>query len=150
MTAMTDFPTVEFADPSGEAVMVSIGLSGLVEVQGVVSGLVADALPAGAITPQHILTYGFALIHEVGELMDELAWKPWKPRGAINRERVADEFADVLAFLGLITIYVCRLTGLEPIDLARAYLRKSQVNINRFTGLVDEYRHMVGPQGDNG
>jgi hypothetical protein len=116
------------------------GLQSLADIQVEVSGMVNDAVPTtGEIPPANILTYGFAFIKEATELMDELGWKPWKPRKPINKERVADEFADILAFLGLLTIYVMRLADLTTDDLAAAYLRKSDVNVARFSGEVAEY-----------
>lgn len=130
----------QFVDQAGTRYAIDGGLRGLVEVQGEVSAMVADALPTkNDIPPINILTYGFAIMKEITELMDELGWKPWKPRKPIDRERVADEFADILAFLGLLTIYVMRLTGLTTTELAAAYLRKSDVNVARFNGEVPDY-----------
>lgn len=132
---------VRFSAMKGTAWEIEGGLRALAGVQSVVSAQVKDALPVGGdVPPTNILTYGYAFIKEVTELMDELGWKPWKPRKPIDVERVADEFADVLAFLGLLVLYVLRLTGLTTADLAAAYMRKSDVNMDRFNGLVPEYR----------
>lgn len=122
---------------------IALGLTALATVQSDVSAMVDGALPIdGSVPPINVLTYGYALIKEITELADELGWKPWKPRKPIDQSRVADEFADVLAFLGLITLYVMRLANLEPSDLAAAYLRKSDVNVARFSGKVEDYvRH---------
>lgn len=125
---------------TGTAQELAGGLRALHGVQSIVSAMVPDAIPVeDDVPPAAVLTYCFAFIKEVTELMDELGWKPWKPRKVINRERVADEFADILAFLGLIIIYVLKLTGLTFEDLARAYLRKSDVNVARFNGEVAGY-----------
>lgn len=119
---------------------ISVGLAALASVQSEVSAMVDDALPIdGGVPPINVLTYGYALIKEITELADELGWKPWKPRRVIDQSRVADEFADVLAFLGLITLYVMRLANLGTSDLAAAYLRKSDVNVARFSGKVEDY-----------
>jgi NTP pyrophosphatase (non-canonical NTP hydrolase) len=117
------------------------GLLALAEVQEFVSGHVPSANPVtGNVGSEQVLTYGFALLKEVTELMDELQWKSWKPRKAVDTARAADEFADILAFLGLYVHYMRRLAGLAPEDLAAAYARKSQVNVDRFTGKVVGYR----------
>lgn len=126
------------------------GLIALAGVQTIVSGMVKDALPTDTdVPPANVLTYGFAFIKEVIELMDELSWKPWKPRKPIDKVRVADEFADILAFLGLLIIYVMRLTGLTHDELAQAYLRKSDVNMARFNGEVEGYVMQEAPNGDS-
>jgi len=136
---------VKFATMPGTMREVAAGLRALSGVQTLVSGMVPDALPLNPddnyVPPANVLTYGFAFIKEVTELMDELGWKPWKPRKPIDRARVADEFADILAFLGLLTIYVIRLAGLTPEELAMAYMRKSDVNVARFSGEVEGYRN---------
>lgn len=141
----------QFSTMIGTMREISNGLAALAGVQIIVSGMVKDALPISVhtIPPINILTYGFAFIKETTELMDELGWKPWKPRKPINRDRVADEFADILAFLGLLTLYVMRLTGLTTDDLAQAYMRKSDVNVARFSGEVEDYKPAPVPMADS-
>lgn len=78
-----------------------------------------------------VRSYMLALMIEVAEFTQELDWKPWKEKLLVDTERVADEFADILAFLGIIIVYLDRM-GIPPGMLARAYNKKSKVNIDRF------------------
>jgi len=78
-----------------------------------------------------VRSYALALMIEVAEFTQELDWKPWKTKQLVDQERVADEFADILAFLGIILIYLDRM-GISPSVLARAYNHKSKINIDRF------------------
>lgn len=83
-------------------------------------------------TTEEMRTIAFALIAEVLELSDEIGWKSWKPAPIINRERVLEEYADVLSFFGTLTAIVisgCRIT---PEELAEAYNRKVAINHERF------------------
>lgn len=90
-------------------------------------------------TRDNVRQYAFALIHEVGELADELGWKDWKPVAPANPERLADELADILAFLGILVDYVMQAGDLLATDLALAYRNKVRVNIERFNGRIDGY-----------
>lgn len=118
------------------------GLWQLLDTQQQVSSRVPDCIPelGDRPTKQMVANYGHALIHEVGELMDELSWSPWKDQKPVNRERTLDEFADVLAFLGVLTVYVQRATGATVQEMAEAYLKKTRVNVDRLAGKVDGYR----------
>lgn len=118
------------------------GLSVLYGAQERISSLVPNCIPEPGelATPDQVATYGYALIKEITETLDELGWKPWKDAKPADPERVADEVADILAFLGVLLIYVERNTGLTMKDIAEAYERKSEVNIQRLTGQVDGYR----------
>lgn len=124
------------------------GLEVLLRVQLTVS----PSLDGHALEPSRAnkLLYGYALQHEVGELLDVLGWKPWKANKRPNRERVLDEFADVLAFLGLIVHYLTQTdVAVEegqitqrPIlvdHLAQAYVSKSYENMARARGERDGY-----------
>lgn len=100
-------------------------------------------------TPDQIRTVFAALFVELGELLQTLNWKPWKENRELNFSRITDEFADILAFLGLLLVYFGKF-GISPEMLARAYLRKTKVNFERFIGQVDGYRSdnntIVDPQ----
>lgn len=106
------------------------------EVSGKVKGAITDEIPTGDQTR----TYFLAMIKETLELMDEFPlWKPWKESKEIAPDRVVDEFADVLAFLGVIINYIYTM-GINPYALARGYASKTNVNQARFDGKVDGYR----------
>ncbi len=116
------------------------GLSLLYAVQVVTSSLNPDCIPDVNIEPtsDQIRTYFLALIGETYELMNELNWKPWKKPKQVDQLRVIDEFADILAFLGIIIVYMDRM-GISPHSLATGYSTKTRVNIDRFLGKVAGY-----------
>lgn len=111
------------------------GLTHLADTQVVVSLPVKGAVPVTIeqLTKDNIRTYVLAMIIEIAEFTQTLDWKPWKTKTDFNPETTADEFADILAFLGLI-VYYLNLMGISSETLARAYNRKSIVNIDRFLG----------------
>lgn len=104
----------------------------------------------GRPEPEQVAVYTLALQREAQELAEELGWKPWKKLPEINRERVLDEFADVLAFLGLIATYVASVTDATPEEIALAYMRKSEVNVARLTGEMPGYEPGDGLKGATG
>jgi NTP pyrophosphatase (non-canonical NTP hydrolase) len=93
----------------------------------------------GLPTKEDVRQYAFALCGEVHELADELHWKSWQVPKPIDKARVADELADVLAFLGVIVQFTMDLTDLTSDDLAEAYRRKTKVNMDRMAGRVEGY-----------
>jgi dimeric dUTPase (all-alpha-NTP-PPase superfamily) len=111
----------------------------------VVSSLVEGCIPETGekATPDQLRTYFLALNVELMELLQELSWKPWKNTKQIDEARVADEFADVLAFLGIIVVYLDSL-GVPPSVLASAYAIKSRVNVERLLGKVAGYDNPTG------
>jgi len=112
---------------------VAIGLKSLSNVQIGVSDLVG-AIPSDGELPtgDQLRTYFLALMVETTELMNELNWKPWKKtQKEIDKPKVCDEFADILAFLGIITVYL-ESFGITSEELAAAYTKKSKVNVERF------------------
>jgi hypothetical protein len=113
---------------------VGIGLTSLRDNQAIVSRPVAGAipLPGVAIDKDALRTYILAMMIETAEFCQTLPWKPWKD-GAIDKERTADEFADILAFMGVILVHLNRM-GITPAMLGEAYRKKSVVNIQRFLG----------------
>jgi NTP pyrophosphatase (non-canonical NTP hydrolase) len=124
---------------------VNTGLNTLFTTQMAVSSLVEGCIPdeIDHPTPDQIRTYFLALNVELMELLQELSWKPWKNYKEPNQKKVAEEFADILAFLGVIIIYLDRM-GVPTEVLASAYARKSMVNIERMLGEVEGYDK---PQG---
>lgn len=122
--------------------MLTRGLALLKQTQFKVSGMVPGAVqdPSERPSPEQVRTYFLALAVELYELMNEFpAWKPWKEPKPVDRDRVIDEFADILAFLGLILYYIETL-GIDMVDLAEGYAKKTNVNVSRFNGEVDGYR----------
>lgn len=117
------------------------GLKSLEDTQKLVSGMVSSALPPEGEVPSRdqIRTYFLATVVELVELMNELNWKPWKQSEKdIDVVKVADEFADILAFLGVILNYL-HSCGVNTDTLAAQYARKSKVNIDRFNHRVEGY-----------
>lgn len=130
--------TSKFAVP---AASVAVGLHGLAEVQAYVSSLADGALPEEGQppTPQQVRDTILALVDEILECMHELDWKPWKRKDSIDVAKVTEEFADVLAFLGLFVVLLKHL-GINPDDLALAYAAKSEKNEQRLLGQRADYK----------
>lgn len=126
-------PDVDFQRYTAD---IAAALESLAATQRVVSGQFSEE--ALQPTRENIVMYFLALIDEITELLHELNWKQWANEKVVDRQRVADEFADVLAFLGVITLYIFQM-GVTAEDLSRAYSHKSIVNILRFTGHVEGY-----------
>jgi len=114
----------------------AIGLTTLMQVQEVVSSPVKDAIPVNGERPSKdaIRTYVLSMVVELAELVQCLDWKPWKNKKELDLENIASEFADILAFQGIIIKYLDTY-GIGPVQLADAYAKKSVVNIDRFLGL---------------
>lgn len=125
------------------------GLEYLLDIQSVTSAINPDCIPAVDELPtkDQLRTYFLAMMVETGELLQELNWKPWKKDKTIDKARVVDEFADILAFLGILITYLNRL-GMSTDDLAAAYVSKTRVNINRFLGKVEGYGVTVSQSSD--
>lgn len=117
---------------------IALGLRALMQVQRFISSGVDGCIVENPGTDQ-VLTYGHALIHEVGEWMDEMEWKPWKvSKFGGSPFRIADEWADILAFAGVL-IYYMNQRGISPEHLAEAYLTKTRTNYRRISGEVEGY-----------
>lgn len=117
--------------------------TGLYEIgwaQASISALVPDAI-SNPPTNDQIAIASFALVDEVMELANELGWKRWKDNQEPTdewRDAIAEEYADVLAFLGQLTCLLFLRSGVTAKDLAEAYVQKSRKNVARFTGESDE------------
>ena len=82
--------------------------------------------------PEVLRTYVLAAIVELTELLQEMDWKPWRDKEKLmDQDKVMEEFADVLAFIGVI-ITILGSHGFSTKQLADAYARKEQVNVGRF------------------
>ena len=82
-------------------------------------------------------TYALALQVELAEFIQELNWKPWKKAKAPDYDRVMDEFADVLAFLGHI-LRLLHALDIGPYQLADAFQMKTKINFTRLSGYGDD------------
>lgn len=84
-------------------------------------------------SPDKLRLFTLALTTELMELLCEFDWKPWRDNGkaAPDKEKVAEECADVLAFLGTLFLQVCDGAGITTADITRAYERKTEVNHQR-------------------
>ena len=109
------------------------------EVLARVQGEVGRAIPGWSEgEPEFIRTTFIALIKEVTELMDHFDWKQWKLATPFQPPLAAGEFADILAFLGYIVLFL-GYRGVMPDDLAWAYAQKTRVNQERLAGRVEGY-----------
>ena len=113
-----------------------IGLGFLRMVQKRVSSPVPGCIPPGNELPTKdtVRAYCLAFMIETAEFIQTLDWKPWKNKAKpCDTERALDEFADIMAFLGIIVEHLYRM-GITPGDLAEAYRKKSIINVDRFLG----------------
>lgn len=117
----------------------ALGLSVLKMVQEGTSALVPGCITE-EVTKDQLKEVYVATSVEFAELMQELNWKSWKPTFVEDKELVAKEFADILAFLGLFMVYLDKL-GVNTDELAEAYVQKTKLNVDRFIGNVAGYRH---------
>jgi hypothetical protein len=120
----------------------AVGLTTLMQVQEVVSSAVDGCIPDyGHVASKDMWrTYVLAMTVELMEFLQTLNWKPWKDKKEIDIVRITDEFADILAFQGIIIKYLDSM-GIGPVQLAEAYAKKTIVNIDRFLGLHgNEYK----------
>lgn len=150
--SINDWPDVRFDPPRRKvgkqagplpvrADLVWIGLGEIAFQQHVNDQLLGANLSPS--NPADVATFSFAMVDEVTELAKELGWKPWKSAQVHDRERILDEYADVVAFFGTLTNLVMRATGATAEDLAEAYARKTEVNRSRFRGEVAGYERPV-------
>lgn len=82
----------------------------------------------GSMRADYALLNAYALIDEISEAMDEIAWKPWaKDRGAVNRDAMLGELVDAAHFMAnLLT-----MLGVTDEEWARRYEEKQQRNARR-------------------
>lgn len=81
--------------------------------------------------------YGNALLIEVAEFVNETPWKKWKDK-PIDPERLKDEFADVLHFIGT-WMFIMDLWGISATELAVAFVEKNDRNHRRLDGEEEYY-----------
>jgi len=132
--------SVDVSDKYGFGVSrLAAGLSVLMITQkGVAKRAIPDWLKG---EPEYIRTTFLALIVEVVELVQLFNWKQWKDPHVFDEhhlDRMANEFADMLAFLGYIILFLDDL-GVSPADLAEAYEEKTIINHARLAGDIEGY-----------
>lgn len=71
-----------------------------------------------------------AMIAELGELLDEVNFKWWKNKKALDSAALHEELADVLHFF----ISMCIRSGMDADELYSVYCRKNQENHDRQSG----------------
>jgi dimeric dUTPase (all-alpha-NTP-PPase superfamily) len=81
-------------------------------------------------TGENIRTYMLALLEEVHEFGREINWRPWHEGRPIAVHPALKEYADMMAFMGLLGVYLMKLTGVTPDLIADAY---RQVSIDNMT-----------------
>jgi dimeric dUTPase (all-alpha-NTP-PPase superfamily) len=83
----------------------------------------------------YVQAMALAAIVELGEVMQEVSWKPWADAEFFNRDAYLEELIDVLHFwMNLVLVATDK-----PEELLSAYMRKHDVNAQRqadgYTGL---------------
>lgn len=68
-----------------------------------------------------------ALVFELGEMSNEIGWKPWGTDRTLDRERYIKEGVDVMHFVG----NLLALAGVTDDELNEAYTAKMKVNQER-------------------
>lgn len=111
------------------------GIAGLAEIHAATVKLVdheGGSLEDNLESADVLRTYVLALIVEAGEFIQTLDWKPWRKNPRVtDMDKTLDEFADILAFIGMI-ISILDALGVNPDEIAAAYLQKEHINIDRF------------------
>jgi hypothetical protein len=115
------------------------GLLQLIAVQRVISAPVIRSTDH-QVNRSYFRDYVLALYVEIGEFLNATSWKPWKFEVEVDQMQIQDEYADILAFLGIGLILLNRLyPNINPDTLAAAYIRKSRINVERAKGNIKGY-----------
>jgi dimeric dUTPase (all-alpha-NTP-PPase superfamily) len=80
-----------------------------------------------------------AIVVELSELMQELDWKPWKQKGIVDKAKVREEMADVIAFIGVLLDNIIAHTEITLEEIAVIFARKTELNIARANGAIENY-----------
>lgn len=124
----------------GNKTAIMLAIAGLYDIHNNTNELVmhnGEKLNTVLLEKDTIRTYALALIVEVGEFLQTLDWKPWKNGKQESDERVLDEFADILAFVGVL-ITQLKAMGYSCEAITNAYLRKEHENVRRFIRKIEE------------
>lgn len=119
--------------------MIERGLQTIILAQRAISGQVPGALDGDR---RATVDAAYALIAEIHETVNETNWKPWKAQALPKPDRIIEEFADVLAFLGVFAINLAESCDMTP-DLfvkkvAEQYYKTSFANLERFRNGVED------------
>lgn len=90
-------------------------------------------------TPEDFRSAALGAFVELGELVNECQWKPWReynPPTDAERQKVREEFADVLHFIAWMMNNLEDRFGLTPSDFAETFMAVHERNIARFSGQV--------------
>lgn len=115
------------------------GLEALVTVQQVG----AKNLPAHllAFDDADFRTAALGAFVELGELVNESRWKPWRSYdrapSVADRQRILKEFGDVLHFVAWLMASYRERFGLSTDDFATAFMEVAAENRRRFTGQIE-------------
>lgn len=71
-----------------------------------------------------------AMLSELAELIDEVNFKWWKNKKAVDPDRVKEELVDILHFF----VSMCLKTGMDAKELTQRYLAKNKENFDRQAG----------------
>lgn len=119
---------------------IEAGLSALAEIHKNTNELVTQngqKLNDALGDKDTLRTYVLALFVELGEFIQTLDWKPWRNVPDKSQEIICDEFADILAFVGVL-ITVLNARGISTRAIAEAYKQKEFVNVSRFIQKMEE------------
>jgi len=94
----------------------------------------SNADMGGGVNDKSVGTFTLALMVECAEFLQLWNWKPWKKVDKAFKELdVLDEFADILAFVGVL-MTILETKNISPQEIARAYAHKVEVNAQRMLG----------------
>lgn len=102
----------------------------------------AQHLPAHlwAYSQEDFIRASLGMFVELGELVNECRWKPWRKYEGIpteeERTRVLQEFGDVLHMLAWMLNNLRERFDIGPADIAAAFMMSHLENIERFKGNV--------------
>jgi dimeric dUTPase (all-alpha-NTP-PPase superfamily) len=82
---------------------------------------------SGEERDHYIQSMSTALVVELGEVLQEVSWKPWASGEWFNREAYLVELIDVLHFWMNLVLVATN----NPMDVIEVYMRKAQINADR-------------------
>jgi hypothetical protein len=116
---------------------VADGLSSLMGVQKAGASHLPDQLKD--YDQADFRTAALGAFVDLGELVNECQWKPWRSYGPITDEekaKVLKEYGDVLHFLAWMTNNLASRFGFSVDDFARGFVEVHEENVRRFRGEV--------------
>lgn len=92
-----------------------------------------------ALDQRDFIVASLGMFVELGELVNEAQWKPWRhyeAPTAADRQKLLKELGDVLHFLPWMIRNLQARFGITVVDVADAFLAAHEENVRRFTGQV--------------